>query len=125
MIGDPYTDAADLAELRDRLARGAKLSRLTILTVVCPHQRALVRVVRLRGHDCALYVPREGAKNIIDAHLEDWQPEYAGERLLRLDTWSSPLLPVNDCCAAETIDVAKLREVVHGGARRAASSDVR
>lgn len=109
------TEARD--ELRRLIASGVKLSRLTVLTVVCEHGKTLAKVYRVNGRDVldvrlkpmrasagedVVMVRRSGGRAVRD--LADVDDDTVAEA-------------ATDCCS-RVFTAGWLRHEISSGARR-------
>ena len=109
------------AEARDDLRRlidsGVKLSRLTVLTVVCEHGRTLAKVYRVNGRD------------VLDVHLKPMRATVGDEVLMVRRSGGRALRDLTDvaddveadaatACCSRTVTTGWLRHEIGTRARR-------
>ncbi|MFN8149410.1 MAG: hypothetical protein U0R76_18310 [Candidatus Nanopelagicales bacterium] len=110
--------AGDDVDLEQLLTSGVRLSRLTVLDVVCRHQKRLVRVLKIGDEVRMLYadvahgaLEDTGRPGIV--HQHDWVLGY-----LHGNDPDAYFYPSSACCAPR-VDVAWVERQVAAGTRRA------
>jgi len=108
-------------EVRDALRRliesGVKLSRLTVLTVVCDHGRTLAKVYRVNGCD------------VLDVHLKPMRATVGDDVVMVRRSGGRALRDLTDVaddveahaateCCSRTFTAGWIRHEIHTGSRR-------